>query len=493
MDEEVIKDLYNRALSKGYKKSMDDFIKLLHTDQAVFDDMYSYVQKKGYKKGTNDFAFLVGKNQQPEVITPKKKEESMVSDSGVSSSGLPSTNIFREISKPVTEVIGKTPEQMAQEKEDKEFVAGLKMIPEPGMAMPEVKREEYLQKPLQQIEKKVEAKEFAAETEKKTPQFLKPSVEAIDNDFMSREAQVVISDLSRQYKDAGFEFSGSPGNSRLVKVKAPNGKQIEIYAQSPFFNNESEASQLRFFIKENSTSISPETVFKLQKEYEQGKQNFLTQKQIDDEKKRLNDDAVSLMNENKSFLAEGDVLKVFKNYIDSYPQANRNTPEYKRLVDEYNTKLGKYKIKANELDAKIKGIADRESNLNTAAGEYTKYKSQQGTFTGYMWNKFTDGIGSIAAQWSEFMADRYWNNVSLPLVLGREQYTDIFNMEAEAMYGKKKFLTNEEIKAVDDQIRDDYKKLQKTGKVERIGLDLSNERVTSDDIREFFTKNIGVS
>lgn len=70
MDEQVIDDLYNRAVSKGYKKSKDDFIQLLRSDNEVFNDMYSYVKENGYQKTTDDFSVLVGK--QPEL---KKKEE----------------------------------------------------------------------------------------------------------------------------------------------------------------------------------------------------------------------------------------------------------------------------------------------------------------------------------------------------------------------------------------------------------------------------------
>ncbi len=36
MDEEVVNDLYNQVVSKGYKKSLNDFIKLLHSDQESY-------------------------------------------------------------------------------------------------------------------------------------------------------------------------------------------------------------------------------------------------------------------------------------------------------------------------------------------------------------------------------------------------------------------------------------------------------------------------
>ena len=63
MNEQVIEDLFNQAVSKGYKKSREEFVNLLHTNDAVLNDMYSYVQSKGYQKGIEDFSGLVGKKK----------------------------------------------------------------------------------------------------------------------------------------------------------------------------------------------------------------------------------------------------------------------------------------------------------------------------------------------------------------------------------------------------------------------------------------------
>ena len=61
MNEQVIQDLYNRAVSKGYKKSQGEFVQLLYTNGDVFNDMFSYVQSKGYGKSSSDFEVLIGK------------------------------------------------------------------------------------------------------------------------------------------------------------------------------------------------------------------------------------------------------------------------------------------------------------------------------------------------------------------------------------------------------------------------------------------------
>jgi hypothetical protein len=63
MNEQVIDDLFNQAVSKGYKKSREEFVNLLHTNDGVLNDMYSYVQSKGYQKGIEDFSGLVGKKK----------------------------------------------------------------------------------------------------------------------------------------------------------------------------------------------------------------------------------------------------------------------------------------------------------------------------------------------------------------------------------------------------------------------------------------------
>ena len=63
MDEQVINDLFERAVSSGYKKGRQDFIKLLYSDKEVFDDNFQYVQSQGYQKSPADFELLIGKKK----------------------------------------------------------------------------------------------------------------------------------------------------------------------------------------------------------------------------------------------------------------------------------------------------------------------------------------------------------------------------------------------------------------------------------------------
>ena len=111
MDEQVIDDLYNRAVSSGYAKSREDFIQLLHSDNEVFDDMYSYVKEKGYGKTADDFSVLIGKNtlkknESPnQPLAPMAQQESPVATESTGVGGLSESNtprpLLKNINKPM--------------------------------------------------------------------------------------------------------------------------------------------------------------------------------------------------------------------------------------------------------------------------------------------------------------------------------------------------------------------------------------------------------
>ena len=72
MDEEVVIDLFNRAQSKGYTKSIEDFKLLLETDEDVIVDNFNYVKSKGYAKPIEDFKVLVKKKDETtELVSPR--------------------------------------------------------------------------------------------------------------------------------------------------------------------------------------------------------------------------------------------------------------------------------------------------------------------------------------------------------------------------------------------------------------------------------------
>ena len=75
MDQEVLQDLYNRAVSKGYSKSIEEFSTLISSDQEVLEDNYNYVKQQGYQKPIEDFQVLVGvkkKDTTEDTVSPSE-------------------------------------------------------------------------------------------------------------------------------------------------------------------------------------------------------------------------------------------------------------------------------------------------------------------------------------------------------------------------------------------------------------------------------------
>ena len=60
MNENAIKDAYNLFVSKGYKKSQEDFKVLMSENSDALSDAYDLFVSQGYKKGIEDFAVLMG-------------------------------------------------------------------------------------------------------------------------------------------------------------------------------------------------------------------------------------------------------------------------------------------------------------------------------------------------------------------------------------------------------------------------------------------------
>ena len=83
MDKQVVEDLYNRALSQGYNKTLEEFQTLLTTDSEVIEDNYQHVSSLGYNKSIEDFKILIGVNQienELNLIDPQPKKSETEQD-----------------------------------------------------------------------------------------------------------------------------------------------------------------------------------------------------------------------------------------------------------------------------------------------------------------------------------------------------------------------------------------------------------------------------
>jgi hypothetical protein len=75
MDEQVIQDLFNRAVSKGYSKTLQEFKVLLNTDNEVIQDNFQYVTSQGYNKSLEDFKVLIGSEKKKDTTQEQPETE----------------------------------------------------------------------------------------------------------------------------------------------------------------------------------------------------------------------------------------------------------------------------------------------------------------------------------------------------------------------------------------------------------------------------------
>ena len=188
MDPEVIQDLFNRAVSQGYTKTIDEFSNLLITDTDVLQDNYNYVQSKGYNKPIEDFESLVG----------VKKKEGMDSDSGDGLSVSPTTPMPAAID----------------------------------------------------VQTQASAPTATVATTVKEPEDF--SELAIKPDLIKKDEEFVVEELNYAYGNEGFTFEEAGFGFDKMNVTSANGDEISIDLDAfTTKKNIEEAKKLDEFIKKN--------------------------------------------------------------------------------------------------------------------------------------------------------------------------------------------------------------------------------------------------
>ena len=77
MNEQAIIDSYNTFVDNGYRKSLEEFKKLIASNPKALEDSYGTFQGVGYKKSLDEYKVLMGVTAQP---APQKKNEVLPSD-----------------------------------------------------------------------------------------------------------------------------------------------------------------------------------------------------------------------------------------------------------------------------------------------------------------------------------------------------------------------------------------------------------------------------
>jgi len=443
MDEQVIQDLYDRAVSLGYKKSKQDFINLLHTDLSVQEDNFSYVKSQGYRKSMNEFLQLTGANNQltPQVETQeplKKKEQSgtTASPSVASSSASQSpANIAGAGKSYQEELLGKNfvqrmynPEKsianpdgsfsthkMASAEVDGKYIAFPTIVEKDGklVELPVNEAIDYAlaNNEYAQFGAAKDAEWWASggykkgtPLEEKTPkkQEQKPEAPTVEKllgtitpDLIEKNEEFVVPKMNYQFGPMGFKFEESGATGDWMTVTAPNGKELEVSLDIDFFspgNTSVEAEKLKNFIRENSKATG---LAALEQEYRKRDKIFTTEKDVEDALGKFNTDANSFKSETNVFLQERKNLEAELATLNS--QKNKNTPEFKQQYNNAIAKKADLAKKQGELEAKQTMLDSRYTILKRSMGAYDAMKKEQGTWIGATNDWLAEGFANISA------------------------------------------------------------------------------------------------
>lgn len=254
MDQEVLQDLYNRAVSKGYSKSIQEFSTLISSDQEVLEDNYNYVKQQGYQKPIEDFQVLVGVKKKEDTVLP--------SEDGLS---VQPTTI-----QPAEEISVVNDTTVISGREERGDTLNIvEPTPEGGV------------KP-----------ELIAQTE-----------------------EYVVPELNYKYGDQGFVFEEADAFGDEMVVRAANGNSINVELDVFLGDKAEEAKKLNDFIEANK--VESQRLKSMEQGYEADKIKFDSQKQIDSTISELNTRADEFNKKIQTYLKNKSALDEERDSIEA--------------------------------------------------------------------------------------------------------------------------------------------------------------------------------
>ena len=225
--------------------------------------------------------------------------------------------------------------------------------------------------------------------------YLKDRLSVVNKDLINREEEYVVPEMQYQFGELGFKFEEAGATGDFMNVTAPNGKRIQISLDNfSDSNSEAEAKKLQEFIKSNTPQRG---LFVLEQTLREQDKKFNTQKEVDAEVKKVNDETSSLNQKQKAFLLK-------KSAYDNQISEIERTPSSQRNTAEFNAKFAQVEQQRAALNEEMKAILGEEEKIKSkglalegAVGKYSVAKAKQGTWGGGLWDSFLTGFGKTAA------------------------------------------------------------------------------------------------
>jgi hypothetical protein len=453
MDEQVIDDLYSVAISKGYKKSRQEFVGLLHSDNDVMNDMYSYVQSKGYGKGMDDFKSLVGATSPiveiPVVEEPVKKK----------GTGLPSVDGGSELTR-----FDPASGQVVQEA--------------PAFTQPEVKI------PEQKLPARTEfqfqpGKPLPEQKTAPLPKFVEEQLSAVTPELIGKTEENVVPQLKYQFGPLGFKFEETRAGDYMMAT-SPSGESIYISLDiTDSEDRKSEANKLNAFLRKGTTAVK--NLSSLQKQYTDSNKKIVSQKELDDSLASINAEETKIMARNAEFVKAQNKLEAEKAQLESVPVQQRKNPAYIARVNDFIERADQFSGEFQTFVKDAEDLSKRGQQLNKSIGKYTEMKAEQGTWYGAGLNAFANkSYYNMAKGFTGLTIDLLGEFLPKEALMSQDDYEKNFIDQAKkegiAIPEGEDFadLTSkmdaETIARIENKVRDLSKKIVKGDMMESLGV-----------------------
>ena len=339
MDQEVLQDLYNRAVSKGYSKSIEEFSILISSDQEVLEDNYNYVRQQGYQKPIEDFQFLVG---------VKKKD---------------------------------TPEDTVLPSEDG-LLEQPTITPQPEPAPQEVS--------VVDDTTVITGREERGDT----LNVVEPTPEGgIKPELIAKTEEYVVPELNYKYGDQGFVFEEADAFGDEMVVRAANGNTINVELDVFLGDKAAEAKKLNDFIEANK--VEPKVLNTLEQKYQNNKIKFDTEEDVKNSLANLNKEAQAYSSLAEFYLKRKAKVEEERAALEALTSEQRLAQTER--IKAFNQQQEELRKLAEPISRVYEEYKGRETRLNQAIGDFYAMKSKQGGWSAEIYNKILEGTSRIAA------------------------------------------------------------------------------------------------
>ena len=227
------------------------------------------------------------------------------------------------------------------------------------------------------------------------PEWFDKSLNTVDAKLINQTEEYVIPQMNYQFGPLGFEFKISGWSGDYMLATAPNGEERE-FSLDPTLQSSAQntATELKEWIKLN-TPISG--LDKLNSEYEKENKRYANQKEVENEFKKIDEQATAFKNDVNAFLAEKNTIDQELNALSSAKATAPLLPEAQARYDFLLNRKEQLKTTYKLLTDKENEILSSATILDKAVGRYQMMQAEQGDYAAGSWNAALEGEGGITA------------------------------------------------------------------------------------------------